>query len=197
MGNIKNYNFNKLDVKLSNSDYWDFYLANDSQDEINNGGIDSNGCLVTWYDFSDSSIYSNGIDTVTSLAAWDDAVNTGYTFPTFGLTGLDNGKLRYVKTAGDDANIGLLNILNTTTLTIPANDYRLNLSLVSGSTGQFVYPVEFMGDPGAIGGRIRLSGGFYQGYYKLDGSTYQVLPTRTKKAWVADFWLNKIGRAHV
>lgn len=196
MGNIKNYNFNKLDVKLSNSDYWDFYLANDSQDEINNGGIDSNGCLVAWYDFNDSSIYTNGIDTINSLAIWDNAVNTGYTFPTFGLTGLDNGKIKYVKTAGDDANIGLLNILNTSTLTIPANDYRLKLNLVSGSTRQFVYPVEFAGDPGPIGGRIRLSGGFYQGYYKLDGSTYEVLPRRTNKAWVADFWLNKTEIPH-
>ena len=29
MGNIKNFNFDKLKLQVSNSDYWDFYLAND------------------------------------------------------------------------------------------------------------------------------------------------------------------------
>jgi ribosomal protein S27E len=198
MGNIKNFNFNKLDLKLSNSDYWDFYLANDSQDEINYGGLDSNGCLAVWYDFNDPLIYQNsiGIETIVSLAAWDGAVNSGYTFPTFGLTGLDNGKLRYVKSFGDESNIGLLDILNTTNLTIPANDFRLKLNLVSGSTNQFVYPIELVNDTTPIGTRLRLSGGFYQGFYKIDGSTYEVLPTRTKKAWVADFWLNKTEISH-
>lgn len=198
MGNIKNFNFNKIDLKLSNSDYWDFYLATDGQEEINNNGLDSNGCLAVWYDFADPLIYNGsvGINTITSLARWDYAVNTGYTFPTFGLTGLDNGKLRYVKASGDTANIGLLDILNGSTLVIPANEPRLKLSLVSGSTNQFVYPVELVNDPGPIGTRLRLSGGFYQGYYKIDGSTYEVLPTRTPKAWVADFWLNKTEIPH-
>lgn len=27
MGNIKNYNFNKIDAFLSNSEYYDFYLG--------------------------------------------------------------------------------------------------------------------------------------------------------------------------
>ena len=29
MGNLKNYNFNKIDAFLSNSAYYDFYLAQD------------------------------------------------------------------------------------------------------------------------------------------------------------------------
>jgi hypothetical protein len=62
--------------------------------------------------------------------------------------------------------------------------------MVTGSTQQFIYPIELYGDPTA-GQNIKLCGGFYQGYYKLDGSTYEVLPTRVPKAWVADFWLKK------
>ena len=37
MGNIKNFNFNKLDLKLSNSDYWDFFLATDEYNDCGGG----------------------------------------------------------------------------------------------------------------------------------------------------------------
>jgi hypothetical protein len=35
-----------------------------------------------------------------------------------------------------------------------------------------------------------LNGGFYQGYYKLDGNSYEVLPVRVNQSWSAEFWLN-------
>jgi hypothetical protein len=37
----------------------------------------------------------------------------------------------------------------------------------------------------------RFYGGFYQGFFKLDGYTYEVLPTRFPKAWASEFWLRK------
>ena len=49
MGNIKNFNFNKLDLKLSNSDYWDFFLATD---EYNSCGQNHTCDPVVWYDFN-------------------------------------------------------------------------------------------------------------------------------------------------
>jgi hypothetical protein len=65
------------------------------------------------------------------------------------------------------------------------------MHLVTGTTEQYVYPTERIIDPTfTIGDYIQLCGGFYQGYYKIDGSTYQLLPTRVNQAWAAEFWLN-------
>jgi hypothetical protein len=62
---------------------------------------------------------------------------------------------------------------------------------VTGTTGNYVYPYEIIIDPSTplIGNFASLYGGFYQGYYKIDGSSYQILPTRVNQAWVAEFWL--------
>jgi hypothetical protein len=65
------------------------------------------------------------------------------------------------------------------------------MHLVTGTTEQYVYPTERIIDPTfTTGDYIQLCGGFYQGYYKIDGSTYEVLPTRVNNAWVSEFWLN-------
>jgi hypothetical protein len=189
MGNFIN---KKIDLKLTDSEYYDFYLSNDEVGYECCANNESAECFVVWYDFNDPLTFNNSsnLDKIYSLTTWTGATNTGYTFDTFGLTGLDNGQLIYNKAPGDNKNVGLVDILTGTTLTIPANDNRLILNMVTGSTQQFIYPIELYGDPTA-GQNIKLCGGFYQGYYKLDGSTYEVLPTRVPKAWVADFWLKK------
>jgi len=59
MGNIKNFNFDKLKLQISNSDYWDFYLANDET----SGGCDSllsGSCFVVWYDFNNPDTFLSG-----------------------------------------------------------------------------------------------------------------------------------------
>ena len=195
MGNLKNYNFNKIDVYLSNSEYHDFYLAQDEMaapcdcdDSI------SGSCLVVYYDFNNPNIYSTGstsANTIYSLTTWSEAVNTGYIFQTFGLTGIDNGYIEYIKDSGDTLNTGLTNTLTGTTTIIPSGDTRLELNIVTGSTGEYVYPSEIIEDTSVLGDYLSLCGGFYQGYYKLDGYSYEILPTRVPEAWVTDFWLNK------
>ncbi|MEN6292803.1 MAG: hypothetical protein ABFD07_12410, partial [Methanobacterium sp.] len=186
MGNFVN---KKLDLKLTNSEYYDYYLVNPEVDL----GNESTACYAVSYDFNNPLTFnnSNSIDTIYSLDTWSGATNTGYTFDTFGLTGLDNGALVYNQESGDTKNTKLVDILTGTTLTIPQNDYRLILNRVTGSTQQFVYPIELVNNPEPIGDAIRFCGGFYQGYYKIDGSTYQVLPDRVNSGWVADFYLIK------
>ncbi len=191
MGNIKNFNFNKLDLKLSNSDYWDFFLASDDGPVLPCTGVTSGDCFVVWYDFSASTIYSTGTtsaDTIYSLVTWDGAVNTGYTFDTIGLTGIDNGLITFDHSSGDTSNLVLLSALTGTTLIIPSGDTRLTMNRITGSTGNFIYPIDYVIDP-SVGNHVQLCGGFYQGYYKLDGSTYEVLPNRVNQAWAAEFWL--------
>ena len=194
MGNIKNYNFNNIDLKLSNDDYWDFYLAND---DANNGyctPVTSGDCFVVWYDFNDSTIYPNSAITspdIYSLVSWDKAVNTGYTFNTIGLTGIDNGLIIFDKNPLDLTNDALLLALTGTTLDIPSGDTRLHMTRVTGTTGEYIYPYSIIPEPTKpmIGNFLSLAGGFYQGYYKIDGSNYSVLPTRVNQSWSAEFWL--------
>jgi hypothetical protein len=196
MGNIKNFNFNKLDLKLSNSDYWDFYLTNDNNQPYC-GPLSQGDCFVVWYDFNNLNIYDNSTanlingDNIHSLISWTGATNTGYTFDTIGLTGIDNGLITFEKPIDDTKNLALLSALTGSNLTIAANDKRLFMHRVTGTTGDYVYPYDIIIDPTTplIGNFASLYGGFYQGYYKIDGSNYQVLPTRVNHAWVAEFWL--------
>ena len=224
MGNIKNFNFSKLDLKLSNSDYWDFYLATDE------GFISTtdSSCLVAYYDFNNINIYGtnspysyqysaqygalNGTllsqytlqytsqygslgyltdGVIYSLATWDGATNDGYLLPTIGLTGIDNGLLSFQYDSGDTANTSLVTTLTGSTLYIPSGDTRLCLTRVSGFTDNYIYPLSVITDGDDVGSYARLCGGFYQGYYKLDGNSYEVLPNRVAKTWVAEIWLRK------
>jgi hypothetical protein len=193
MGNIKNYKFKKLDLRLSNSDYWDFYLANDDDNQSLIPIIPITGeCAVVWFDFNEPAIYSSGstsANTISSLYYWTGATNTGYTFSTIGLTGIDNGLVTFEKNPLDSTNQALLSALTGTTLIIPSGDSRLHLNRVTGTTGDYIYPIDILND--SSGDYAQLCGGFYQGYYKIDGSSYQVLPNRVNKAWVSQFWLKK------
>jgi hypothetical protein len=187
-----NKNNKQFDLKLSNSEYYDLYLNYDDLGFGLNNRL-SGDCFVVWYDFNNDNILfeEDNDKTIKSLVSWNNAVNTGYNFETFGLVGLDNGQLLYDKDPLDVKNENLVNILTGVTLTIPPNETSLLLHKVSGSTGQYVYPLE-ISQSDTLGVNVaKLCGGFYQGYYKLDGSTYEVLPNRTPRGWVSDFYLKK------
>ena len=193
MGNIQNYNVAQLKLQVSNSDYWDFFLANDYTG-LPPSGVTSGTCLVTWYDFNNPLIYATGstsADTIYSLVSWNGALNSGYTIDTIGLTGIDNGLVTFDKTSGDTSNQALLSALTGTTLIIPSGDTRLTLHRVTGTTETFIYPIDIVTTTATTGNYASLCGGFYQGFYKLDGYSYQVLPVRENYAWAAEFWLNK------
>jgi hypothetical protein len=194
MGNLKNYNFNKVDAFLSSSEYYDFYLAHDGYAMPGNYSGIVNDCLVVHYDFNNSNIYSTGstsADTIYSLVSWGEATNTGYTFDTFGLTGIDNGYIQYTKNSGDTSNTALTHTLTGTTTVINSGSTKLVLNKVTGQTGNYEYPIEIIQDSSILGDYSRFCGGFYQGYYKLDGYSYELLPVRVPKSWVAEFWVKK------
>jgi len=192
MGNIQNFNFNKLDAFLSNSEYYDFYLGNDSLiynepccDEV------EDECLILNFDFNEN-IYVSGNtygETIKSLSTWSKAINNGLTLGTFGLTGIDNGYVPFSKIDTDYSNELLVNTLTGTVVTIPSGDTRFTFNSVSGSTTQYIYPKTIVNDETILGDYLTLCGGFYQGYFKLDGYDYEVLPVRSPKAWAAEFWL--------
>jgi hypothetical protein len=188
MGNIKNFNFDKLKLQISNSDYWDFYLANDET----SGDCDvllSGSCFVVWYDFNNSDTFLSGLtNSIHSLVSWSGAVNTGYTINTIGLTGIDNGLITFDKAIGDTTNQALLSALTNSTLVIQSGDTGLMMNSVTGTTSGLTYQIS--ANSGLTEGNfIRFLGGFYQGFYKLDGYSYEVLPIRVNNSWSAEFWL--------
>jgi hypothetical protein len=192
MGNLNTHNFNKIDVYLNNSEYYDFFLVN-GHDENYFDNKEEGSCLVVHYDFNENNIYPNlsaTTKTIYSLVTWDGAINTGYTLPYFGLTGLDNGFIIFNKLSADTSNQALLSAMTGTVITIPSGDTRLFLTQVTGMTNNYLYPISIETDP-TVGLFSRFYGGFYQGFFKLDGYTYEVLPTRFSKAWASEFWLRK------
>lgn len=193
MGNIHNYYYNHLDLKLIDDGYWDFTL---NSDEVCDYGI-SDDCLIAHYDFNNPNTFaSQGIDygeTIYSLVSWNGASNTGYTLTNIGLTGIDNGLITFEKLSGDTGNEALLSALTGSTLVIPSGETRLRLDRVTGMTGNYIYPIDFVTEiefP-EVGDYAQLCGGFYQGFYKLEGYDYQVLPNRYSKSWTAEVWLKK------
>ncbi len=186
MSNIGSHNHAKIDLKLTNYKFYDFYLTNDGM-----GYTPNDDNPIVWFDFNNNSTFSgSSVNTIYSLSGWSGAINSGYTIDTFGLTGLDNGYLLYNKQSGDTKNTNLVNILTGSTLIINSGDTNLILNSVSGSTNQFIYPIDYYQDQLA-GGSVRLCGGFYQGFYKLDGYDYEVLPNRYGDGFTLDVWLKK------
>ena len=59
MGNILNFNVNKVDMRLSNVDYWDLYLAKTDIAPTPQDTIISGDCLVAHYDFNNNNIFDN------------------------------------------------------------------------------------------------------------------------------------------
>ena len=191
MGHIRRYNFNKYNLRLSNADYWDFYL---SSDDIY--GYPINTCLPSvTFDFNNKNTYLNedfNPNTIKSLTSWEGAINSGVTLNTVGLTGIDNGFITFVKDPNDLSNQALLSAMTDSSLVISSGDTRLYLTRVTGQTNDIIYPIDIIS--GATSGSTRYAqfcGGFFQGYYKLDGYDYEVLPTRVNDSWSSEFWLIK------
>lgn len=192
MANLSNFNFNKLDLRLSNSEYYDFWLGVDEDYRTNFDCLISGSCLVSHFDFNElDTVDGNDISRIYSLTTWDDAVNTGVTATTYGLTGIDNGDILFDFVSGDSSNLVLVDALTGSTLDIPSGDTRFIMHQVSGMTGNVIYPLSFVNDVVPLGSYINFAGGFYQGYYKLDGYGYDVLPNRVGKGLMFDFWLRK------
>lgn len=188
MTNIKNYNFTGIDFRVSNSEYYDFYLNTDAlKTHINSSGINP----ILSFNFSGlTSLPQSGL---TNEELWDDTQTpvSGLTATTYGLTGLDNGAIFYDPANDTFDHQNLIDKLTGTTLTISSGSTNFIIDNVSGYTGTYEYPLELVTTTAMTGNYINFCGGFYQGYYKLDGYDYQTLPTRYQKGWSIETWMNK------
>jgi len=114
-----------------------------------------------------------------------------------GLTGIDNGLVPNMSGESIDITTGLY--------TSPPDifsrykyDRRFKMHPITGFTtsenrlvndDSYTYGIDWVDEGGTVGRIARLQGGFYQGFYKLQGYDYEVYPTRNAWGWTAEFLL--------
>jgi hypothetical protein len=211
--NINNYYFNRYDIKLDYSSYFDLTLASDERDydeEVvfsnNIIGVDDGNRLPVSIDLN-SFLSNQKLDLL-----WN--VNyTGNTLVSKNYYNPNNEDLN-CKTATTVCDIGLVGTDNglydkmsgqSLTFTMGINDFekfnphyydrRLKLHPVtsyadwpnhrfSGNSKTIYNIVSKSAD--TIGYYNELYGGFYQGFYKLYGYDYEVFPERVNKGWTME-----------
>ena len=159
-----------LKFKLNSDDYDDFKLSNIGEDVVIYDVLNEyDDNVMTYIDFtnpycyrSDSNVHGFSVESLPNYK-WVDAVNSGFTLPTYWLTGLDNGSLTYTEP--------ISNWVESFSFNMQPMDYKLRLTPIDGflrSNSYYIYRT----DDG-----IECNGGFLQGFFKLFGKDYQVLPT--------------------
>lgn len=164
--NIKNNYVKFINSKLYNKHYYDYMLF---RGEVNGEcGNDVDSKLIA--DFSKLNIVSG---VLYSTVTWSGATSDDIELKDIGLTGVDNGFITYDKDR--ITNEEFLKLYLNSTYTIQSGDTRLFLSPVTGNTKLYEYPM-FLYESGDTK-YIAFKGGFYQGFFKLYGFDYEVLPT--------------------
>ena len=174
--NIKNNSKRVIDAKLYTGKYYDFMLFKGNIKKYGKQYIDS----LSIVDFSTLNI-KNGI--LYSDTVWNNAINDGVELFNVGFTGMDNGLISFRKDR--ITNEEFLNLYLNSHLNIESGDTRLFLSPVTGNTLEYNYPIDINEEEKYIS----CKGGFYQGFFKLHGHKYQVLPNKLDSDWFLHFEL--------
>lgn len=172
-GNIKKNNVRCLDLKMNNDKFYDFMLYKGET----YGYGKSNLCVVSSFDSKNISDSGEWV----SETKWENAVNNNVELKNIGLTGIDNGQIVFQKDRIGDSEF--LKIFTESSLLL--NDEYFRLNKVSGNSKQYIYPVEKNED------FVALKGGFFQGFYKVEGRDYQVLPNDLNSDWIFEIVLRK------
>jgi len=176
MSNIKNYYFDNLKIRLNNSEYWDLFITSDQTgydgSTLYCESVMTGTNLTILIDFNDPNSYLNNV--VKSLVSWEGAeiVSSGISICDYGITQID-----------------VLNVTGLTgdTLIIMSSDTAFSATAVSGLTYLYGFDTQ---SATTIGNYINLYGGFFQGFWKLQGYEYQVVPNKFLQGWSTEFWIN-------
>lgn len=164
-------------------EYWDFVLSQDGSPSIPFAAKMTEKCLSSYIEFGDKECQEmNGVHSIGKYA-WDGCENEGAVLEDIGYTGTDNG-LIYYGGWGAISNREFYEIFTNSTIDVSSGDCRLHLHQVTGNTGVYSYPIEYVD-----GQYYTLSGGFFQGFYKLHGFNYQVLPQYIEDEWNVEITL--------
>lgn len=175
MANIKDNKYRKIDCRIINDYYMDFMLSND---ESNDNIYALEGCLTSQLDF-----FGHSNKYVVSKYAWQDSVTSNSILKNIGYTGVDNGFITYEKDKiGNDE---FLDLYTNSSFDLSTHGDKFFVNEVNGNTGMYVYPIEINEEYTAF------KGGFYQGFFKINGDKYQTLPNRIKNEWNFNITLRK------
>jgi len=114
-----------------------------------------------------------------------------------GLTGVDNGLVMNISGETIEINTGLYTN-DSDKYSRYKYDSRFKMHPITGFTtidnriyddNSFTYELTGGTDNNNVGYYSRLNGGFYQGFYKIQGYDYQVLPERYNWGWTAELLL--------
>lgn len=170
-------------LKIDSSNILDVVLSMDNSIGININGKLTDKCLISYIETNnDNCIVGEGLASDSSFI-YENSVNEGVTMEDIGLTGMDNGVILFDK--DEITNAEFYDLLTKTKIHIPSEDYRFKMNPVSGNTKLYDYEMSFSSDTKTK--YYALKGGFFQGFYKLDGLDYQVLPHFIDKVWHMEF----------
>jgi hypothetical protein len=214
--NINQYNYRRWGLKPVN-EITDICLASDEKDydqevvfsQLLIGESDGNR-MPFKFDFSSSTTticQNNSCDfefnTIVSENFWNpDDIDPNFCPVTtelcdVGLTGIDNGLVKKMSGETIEITTGLYTS-SADTYSRYKYDRRMKLHPITGFTtsgnrlwndGSYDYNMQYHTDGNDVGYFSRLEGGFYQGFYKLPGYSYQIFPQRPSLGWTAEFML--------
>ena len=178
-------------LRLRKDKYWDLVLSEDKTPtcpkcRVVDGGVLTDDCLAVYMNFSQPECVEDGEAVSLPEYYWPESINgsadSAVTLEDIGLTGIDNGLVSY--DVYDIDNIGFYKILTESVYSSVTDDFRLHLRPVSSNTKLMCYPVD---EPDGENGYYAFRGGFLQGFYKLHGFDYQILPQYMEDAWAVEF----------
>lgn len=175
MANIKNNNNRKIDCRLYNDYYMDFMISKENTKTF--GKI--NDCIATKLDFS-------GIKSqhVISNFVWNKSVPSDTILQNIGYTGVDNGFITYERDRiGNDE---FLELFTNSLFSLNTFKDKFFVTKVNGNANLLSYPIENNEE------YTSLKGGFYQGFFKIDGDKYQTLPHRINNEWNINITLRNV-----
>lgn len=214
--NINQYNFRRWGL-LPVNEITDICLASDEktydQEVVFSPlliGEDDGNRMPFKFDFNSSattfcqrSVCSFSSDTIVSENYWNpDGLDPNFcpsaqTLCDVGLTGIDNGLVQ--KMSGETIEITTGLYTNTSDkFSRYKYDRRMKLHPITGFTttsnrlwndDSYTYDLDYETYGDSVGYFARLNGGFFQGFYKLPGYTYQVFPQRVHYGWTSEIML--------
>ena len=213
--NINQYNYRKIGLKPVN-EITDFCLADDARDfhqEVIFSPLliaeDDGNRMPFKFDFNSTG---TTISPLVGQFLYDTVVSENYFNPSdidpnfcpvtteicdVGLTGIDNGLTTEMSGITMTAYTGLYTT-TADTYNRYVYDRRFKMHPISGNTtsenrlwndNSYSYGLSYVDTGGDIGTVAKLQGGFYQGFYKLEGYDYEVFPTRVSEGWSVEMLL--------
>lgn len=181
MSNLRKNNKHNPLLKLNYDDYWDFYI---NHDEIYNRGSYYNGkyyddANIVKIDLCNKDCISGNTIMSDKWHYWDKGFANNTVLSNISYVGIDNGLFTYRKDR--IMNKDFISILKNSTYTIDEDDTRLKLHAVSGNTLVYEYPLHIKDC------EAELNGGFFQGFFKVGCSDYEVFPSKFEDGDVLNF----------